>query len=190
MELVYRWLFPLLWWTWYICWLAASRNVKATVRKESVVSRLLHIIPIVLAAALLWFPNVPIAILNRHFMPSTVLGFWVGAALTIAGLLFTAWARVTLGRNWSGMVTVKTGHELITNGPYSIVRHPIYTGLLVAFAGSAVARAEWRGVLAVALVFWALWRKLRNEERWMRERFGDAYQAYSQRVPALVPCFL
>jgi protein-S-isoprenylcysteine O-methyltransferase Ste14 len=113
--------------------------------------------------------------------------FWVGAALTAAGLLFTVWARVHLGTNWSGTVTLKRGHELITSGPYAFVRHPIYTGLLLAFLGSALARDEWRGVLALALVALALWRKLRNEERWMREQFGDAYSAYSKRVAALVP---
>jgi len=70
---------------------------------------------------------------------------------------------------------------------YALVRHPIYTGLLLAFVGSAVARGEWRGLLAVALVFVALWRKLRLEEKWMRAQFGESYAAYSRRVAALVP---
>lgn len=82
---------------------------------------------------------------------------------------------------------MKEGHELITSGPYAVVRHPIYTGLLLAFVGCAVARSEWRGVLAVALVFVALWRKLRLEEEWMRARFGEPYEAYSRKVAALVP---
>ena len=106
---------------------------------------------------------------------------------TAAGLLFTVWARIHIGRNWSGTVTIKEGHELITSGPYAIVRHPIYAGLLLAFVGSGLARGEWRGVLAVVIAFLALWRKLRLEERWMREQFGPAYQAYSQRVAALIP---
>jgi protein-S-isoprenylcysteine O-methyltransferase Ste14 len=86
--------------------------------------------------------------------------------------LFTVWARVHLGMNWSGTVTVTEGHELITSGPYAVVRHPIYTGLLLAFGGSALARAALRGILAVALAFWSLWRKLRIEKTWMREQFG------------------
>jgi protein-S-isoprenylcysteine O-methyltransferase Ste14 len=102
-------------------------------------------------------------------------------------MLFTVWARVYLGGNWSGIVTIKHDHELIASGPYAIVRHPIYTGLLVAFIGSAVARGEWRGVLAVLIAWMALWRKLRLEERWMAERFGQQYEAYCRRVPALVP---
>ncbi|HTP39255.1 MAG TPA: isoprenylcysteine carboxylmethyltransferase family protein [Steroidobacteraceae bacterium] len=190
MQIAYEWLFPVLWTTWCACWLIASRHVKVAVKKETAASRLLHIIPLVLAVVLLWAPMQGVPVLGRHFMRSTVQGFWIGAALTVAGLLFTAWARVVLGRNWSGIVTVKEGHELITSGPYRLVRHPIYTGLLLAFTGSAIARAEWCGVLAVALVFAALWRKLRNEERWMREQFGAAYDAYSQRVSALVPGLL
>jgi protein-S-isoprenylcysteine O-methyltransferase Ste14 len=82
---------------------------------------------------------------------------------------------------------VKEGHELITSGPYALVRHPIYTGLLLAFAGSAMARGEWRGLLAEALVFGALWSKLRLEETLMRAQFGATYEAYSRRVAALVP---
>ena len=113
--------------------------------------------------------------------------FWLGAVLTAAGLLFTVWARRHIGRNWSAIVTIKEGHEFIASGPYAIVRHPIYTGLLLAFTGSALALGESRGVLAVAIVAWSLWRKLRLEERWMQQHFGEAYQEYCRRVAALLP---
>jgi len=176
-----------MWLSWAIYWWAASHNVKATARRESLRSRLSHIVPIVVAAILVSPTRFPVPFLGWRFLPLSAWSFWVGALLTLAGLLFTMWARAHLGRNWSGTVTVKEGHELIRSGPYSIVRHPIYTGLLLAFVGSALARGEWRGVLAVAVVFWSLWRKLRIEERWMREQFGDAYAEYVRRVAALVP---
>ncbi len=111
----------------------------------------------------------------------------MGAFITALGLLFTVWARVYLGSNWSGVVTIKQGHELIDTAPYALVRHPIYTGLLVAFIGSAVAIGESRGVLAVLVAWAAFWRKLGVEERWMSERFGEQYVAYCRDVPALVP---
>lgn len=190
MLLAYRYLFPLMWLAWAAYWWAMSRDVKATARHESLRSRLLHMIPLALAFALLWLPKLPIAVLGDRIFPPAEWAFWTGAALTLIGLLFSVAARVHLGRNWSGIVTLKQGHELITSGPYGIVRHPIYTGLLLAFVGSGVARGEWRGVVAVALVLWAFWRKLRMEERWMREQFGDRYQAYSQRVAALIPFVL
>ena len=84
-------------------------------------------------------------------------------------------------------MTIKEGHELIMTGPYALVRHPIYTGLSLGFIGSAIARGEWRGVLAVVIVVISFWVKLRLEERWMRQQFGKAYDIYSQRVSALIP---
>ena len=100
------------------------------------------------------------------------------------------WAGAHFGGNWSATETVKKGHALVTNGPYRLVRHPIDTGLLLAFAGPAMARGERHGVVAVALALWALWPKLRIEERWVREQFGAACQAYSERVAALIPSLL
>jgi protein-S-isoprenylcysteine O-methyltransferase Ste14 len=82
---------------------------------------------------------------------------------------------------------VKQEHELIRSGPYAHLRHPIYTGLLLALIGSAIVRGEWRGVLAVLIAFAALWRKLRLEERWMIETFGDDYRRYRERTAALIP---
>ena len=190
MTYVYRYLFPVLWGTWIVYWCLAALNVKATARRESPLSRALHIVPLVIAATLLFQPRSPVPILGERIVAPGPWTFWIGAAVLFAGLLFTVWARVHLGRNWSATVTVKEDHELVTDGPYRWVRHPIYTGLLLGFVGSAIARAEWRGVVAVALAFFALWRKLRLEERWMREQFGQAYADYARRVAALVPFLL
>jgi protein-S-isoprenylcysteine O-methyltransferase Ste14 len=111
----------------------------------------------------------------------------VGAALVAAGLLLTVWARVQLGRNWSDVVTIKKDHDLVTAGPYRTVRHPIYSGLLLAVIGVAIAIGEWRGAAAVAVITWAFCWKLRVEERFMREQFGRQYEDYSGRVSALIP---
>ena len=164
-----------------------SRDVKPTVRHESPGSRLLHIVPLALAIALLWRPNAPIPLLDLRILPRAAWPFWTGAAVTLAGLLFSVAARACLGRNWSGTVTLKKDHELVTRGPYRWVRHPIYTGLLLGFLGSAIARGRWSGLLATALFFLSALRKYRLEERWMRERFGDDYDAYRSRVKAIVP---
>jgi protein-S-isoprenylcysteine O-methyltransferase Ste14 len=190
MLLAYRYLFPALWLGWVAYWWVHARDVKAAARREPLASRLSHIVPLMVAVYLLWVPSLPVPVLGERFLPWAPWTFWAGAALTAAGLLFSIWARHELGRNWSGTVTIKQGHELVTSGPYALVRHPIYTGLLLAFAGSALARGEWRGVLAVLLAFWALWRKLGIEERWMREQFPDAYTAYAGRVAALLPFVL
>jgi protein-S-isoprenylcysteine O-methyltransferase Ste14 len=189
-PILYRYLFPAMWLSWAAYWWASSRNVKSAVRHESVASRLSHIGPLVLAAILLSMPTVPVRFLGERFLPLATWPFVVAAALTAAGLLFAVWARRYLGANWSVTVTIKEGHELIVTGPYALVRHPIYTGILLAFVGSAMAIGEWRGALAVALASLALCRKLRLEERWMQQQFGEAYRAYCQRVPTLIPFLL
>ena len=189
-PLIYKCLFPAMWFGYLAYWWAKSMNVKNTERREPVLSRLLRLVSIVCAVALLWLPSIPLPWLDERFIPLGALCFWIGSVVTASGLLFSVWARRRLGRNWSQAVTVKEDHELITNGPYALVRHPIYAGLLLAFVGTAVALGEWRGLLAVALVLGVLWRKLRLEEKWMYAQFGDAYEAYSRRVAALVPYIL
>jgi protein-S-isoprenylcysteine O-methyltransferase Ste14 len=176
-----------LWLGWVVSWAIASIAVKASARRETIASRLLHLVPLAVAVFLLWPAAVPIPVLRLRFVPPAAWLPWTGAALVATGLLFTVRARVHLGRNWSGIVTIKQDHELITGGPYAFVRHPIYSGLLLAFAGWALATGEWRGVLAVAIVAAAFWRKLRVEERWLQEQFGSAYDAYRHHVAALVP---
>lgn len=184
------WVIPAMWLVWCVYWWRAAADVKAAIRRETVGSRLRHIVPLTIAALLVGLPSVPVFMLDDRFLPRTWSAYWIGAAIVAAGLSFTVWARLVLARNWSGTVTVKAEHELVTAGPYRLVRHPIYSGLLLAFAGSAVARGEWRGVLAVLVASAALWWKLRLEERWMTETFGPAYVSYRKSVAALIPFVL
>jgi protein-S-isoprenylcysteine O-methyltransferase Ste14 len=189
MARFYNFLFACMWLAWVAYWWILSYRVKATARRESVHSRLSYIVPLALAGVLLFTPSFPIPVLRARFLPLAEWQVWggVGAVFVVVGLLFTVWARVHLGRNWSGIITLKEDHELITSGPYRIVRHPIYTGLLLAFLGQAIAWGEWRGLVVMPIAVWAFWRKLRLEERWMLEQFGDKYRAYRQRVAALIP---
>jgi protein-S-isoprenylcysteine O-methyltransferase Ste14 len=187
MQLIYRLVFPALWLSWALYWFSAAHGAKVTARREPIGSRLLHVLPLMAAALLLWSNRVPVAFLNRQLFPWAPWEFWVAALVTAAGLGFAVWARLHLGRNWSGTVTIKQDHELIMTGPYALARHPIYTGLLLAFAGTALARNDWRGVLAWLLAWAALWFKLGVEERWMGEQFGKQYEDYRRQVPALVP---
>lgn len=187
MPALYRYLIPAMWAVWAVYWWLMSRTAKATSRKESTSSRLAYLLPLALALYLLLARDIPIEILRHRFMPRTSGTFALGSALIGAGLLFTVWARGHLGTNWSATVTIKQGHELVTTGPYATVRHPIYAGLLLALAGTALAIAEWRAILAIALALVSFVRKLRMEELWMRQRFGDSYRVYCQRTHALVP---
>ena len=186
-ALIYRQLMPGLWLAWVLYWVVSAFSAKTTQRRESLGSRLSHVVPLLIGVALIVWPRVPWDWLSLRLLPPGPLELALGIVLLALGLAFTVWARVYLGRNWSGMVTLKQGHELIRSGPYAYVRHPIYTGLLLALLGSAVACGELRALIGWCVVAGAFLRKLRIEERFMREIFPGQYQSYCAEVPALVP---
>jgi protein-S-isoprenylcysteine O-methyltransferase Ste14 len=180
-------LIPGMWIAWCLYWIISASGTKRTVRRESWASRLSHVLPLVVGISLVAFPYIPSPLFATRILPRTLVTYWIGVVLNFLGLAFAVWARRHIGSNWSGTVTVKENHALIRTGPYAWVRHPIYTGLLTAILGSAVARGELRGVWALALCSFAFVSKLRIEERWMRQVFGADYERYSAEVPALVP---
>jgi protein-S-isoprenylcysteine O-methyltransferase Ste14 len=190
MLLFYESFFPVVWIAFLLYWQIKAVNTKTTQRLEPVVSRILRVFIFAIAIALLSIPRIPLPWLYVQLWPSGFWPFWLGAAVTIAGLLFAVWARVHLGRNWSRSVTIKQGHELITTGPYALVRHPIYTGILAGFLGMAIAISQVRGFIVLALIFVAFWIKLRMEEEWMRSQFGESYATYTRHSAALVPYIL
>ncbi len=115
-------------------------------------------------------------------------GAYALAGLTLAGIVFAWWARIHLGRLWSSAITRKEGHRVIDTGPYALVRHPIYTGLIVAICATAAAQATVSGCFGAALITLGLWLKAGIEERFLMSELGtEAYGAYRRRVPMLVP---
>ena len=179
--------FAVLWLAWLGYWLIAARNVKATRRREGLTSLLLNRAFVAIGAVLLVFRHPLLHWLEQRFVPAAMAAYWLGFVMVAAGLAFAVWARVYLGRNWSGTVTVKQDHELIRSGPYGLVRHPIYSGLLLALLGTAIAIGEWRGLLGFIAIAAGFLIKIRTEERFMGETFGDAYARYRAEVPALIP---
>ena len=179
--------FAVLWLAWLAYWIVAARNVKRTRRRESLASRLTTVVLTALAAMLLAFRPQHLHWLNARFVPQTTIAHWLGLLVVVLGLAFAVWARIHLGRNWSGTVTVKDDHELVRTGPYGLVRHPIYSGLLFAILGTAIAFGEWRGLLAFCFLAAAFLFKLRREERFMNDSFPNDYPRYRAEVPALVP---
>lgn len=185
----YKYYFYGIWLFLIVIWLVLARNVKVTVERQPALPRLLNLVFLYGAAALLAGPFVPVPWLTTRVLPGSHWRLWcaLGAALTLFGVMFTVWARICLGRNWSSVAAVKSNHELVTGGPYRWVRHPIYSGLILAFVGTAVAIGQWRGVLAVVLSLVAIAQRIAVEERFMQREFGAAYNAYAKRVHALVP---
>jgi protein-S-isoprenylcysteine O-methyltransferase Ste14 len=163
---------------------------KRSVYRESRVQRLGYIIPILIGGYLVIKGHRLSDPLDLRIIPHVDALAWTGVVLCVAGLAFCIWARFTLGSNWSGVVTLKGGHELITRGPYALVRHPIYTGLLTMFVATVIVLGHVAGIIAIPLVFVSTWIKLGHEEKLMLQKFPDQYAAYRRRVKRLIPFIL
>jgi protein-S-isoprenylcysteine O-methyltransferase Ste14 len=173
-----------------LVWLAGSLTSKKTVRSAPATFTVVHIILLIMAGLLLftrWFEP---TVLGTQILPSNLGVYYTGLALAALGAAFAIWARLYLGRNWSGFVTVKQDHELIRSGPYALVRHPIYTGFLLAIFGTAIVEAQIRGFLAFVIFSIAWHFKARVEERFMVEQFGQQYEVYRCQVKGLIPYIL
>ena len=177
---------PALWLAWLAYWWLSARNVKPTHVSEPLAAQLRHRVPLILAAILLSSAAVVPRVLTKRFLPTGRFFPVLGTVMLAAGLSFAVWARRHLGRNWSADVVVKEGHTLIRTGPYRYVRHPIYTGILLAFFGMVITFGEWRGLLAIVLAFVSFSVKSRAEEKRMLETFPE-YGAYRRDTAALIP---
>lgn len=183
MELIgkYLWVgFALVWALWAV-------RTKRTEQRESVASRLFYSLFLMAGFYLIFARKVPLLWLRRPILPRDAWVHATGIVVTAAGLLFAIWARFHLGTNWSGTVTVKVGHELVRSGPYHWVRHPIYSGLLLAIIGTGVERGETRSIVAFLLACTGFLVKLRREEKFMNATFGAQYEEYRRSTGALIP---
>jgi protein-S-isoprenylcysteine O-methyltransferase Ste14 len=172
------------WLIFVIFWLIAALNVKRTTERWSSATGISYFI----ASAVTYWLLVRTeffgyALLLPHGPGPSFLAVLLG----IAGLIVTLWARIVLGRNWSGSITHKEGHELVERGPYRFVRHPIYTGMLLMVVATAIARGTWDSVLGLILFTAVHIWKLRREEALMIRYFPDSYPEYRARTKALVP---
>jgi protein-S-isoprenylcysteine O-methyltransferase Ste14 len=170
-----------------VVWLLGLVTTKPDARTQSLESRLLEMGLSLLAFCLVFTQYFRSGWRAWPFVPKSDLTGVLGLILVLLGVVFAIWARLELGRNWSAAVTIKKGHQLVNQGPYSVVRHPIYSGFLLALLGVALIVGEVRGLLGVGVLFLSFWLKLRMEERFMAEQFGADYRRYQSRVKALIP---
>jgi protein-S-isoprenylcysteine O-methyltransferase Ste14 len=170
--------------SWWLAALWSSRAESRASMAEQVPYRLLNVAGFILLFAIQTrHYNGP---LRRWTLP-TGAG-WAMAALCLVGFAFAWWARIHLGRLWSAFVTKKTGHHIIDTGPYGIVRHPIYTGIILAAFALAIEKGTLIALAGALLASLGFWIKARLEEGFLREQLGaDAYDSYRRRVPMLMP---
>ena len=178
------------WIVFITVWLLAAVSTKRTVYRESRAQRLRYWVLLVIAYLLLLYGRELPYPLNLRIIPRATPISFGAAFLCVAGLAFALWARLTLGRNWSGVVALKEGHNLVERGPYRFVRHPIYTGMLIMFFATALVQSHVAGFVGVLLMFASFWIKLDREERLMLQQFPERYAAYQQRVKRIIPFVL
>src|SRR3954467_10635092 len=176
-----------LWLVWLAGWWLGAVKSARTVARASPGSQLTYSIFTWIGAALLFFNAVRGGIFSAPLYPSLPSVAWTGVALVVIGLSYAVWARLHLGKMWSARVTLKTEHRIIKTGPYTITRHPIYTGMLLALVGTVLVRDTVAGLIGFVLIATGFVLKLRHEERMLTDHFGDDYRTYRQEVPALIP---
>jgi protein-S-isoprenylcysteine O-methyltransferase Ste14 len=172
------------WIAFSLYWEIQSKNSAPAVSSESKASRSVHLILTNLALLLIIFP---IRSLSRHILPDALMVKLIGLAFECAGVTLAIWARRILGRNWSGEITIKKDHELIRSGPYRSVRHPIYSGLLLMYTGTATVSGQTHALIGLLLAIIAYLRKTRMEEANLVNAFGTRYGDYREETWAIIP---
>jgi protein-S-isoprenylcysteine O-methyltransferase Ste14 len=170
-----------------LTWIAAALWANRTVGVLPNRAQMPLYVGALLAALLLVIARLLFPVLRMRLWEENLSFDWAMVAVCAIGLAWCWWARLHLGKLWSAGVSRKEGHRVIDTGPYGIVRHPIYTGAILAMFAFAAARARPFDLLAALLVTVFFGCKARLEERFLQQEFGAAYDAYRQRVPMLVP---
>jgi protein-S-isoprenylcysteine O-methyltransferase Ste14 len=168
-------------------WAIGALKTRRTAKRESFAARYSIMAIEVVGFYLLLSGDAAIGILGRRVVPRTFELRVLGMVLLWAGVGLALWARWHLGQYWSGRITIKEGHKLIRTGPYARLRHPIYTGLVLAATGTAVELDQWRGVAAVCVILLGFWIKGRREEALLTKEFGAEFEEHLRSTGFLLP---
>jgi protein-S-isoprenylcysteine O-methyltransferase Ste14 len=176
-----------LWVIFCLYWVVSALRVKRTQQMEAAGRRFGTVAILVVAAFLIFARRANLGILSRRFTPESETIKAASIVLVAVGVAIAIWARRHIGEYWSSRVALKEDHHLIQSGPYARVRHPIYSGMLLAMIGTGLFVGEWRAIIGVLLVFAAHWQKARREEKLLASEFGPIYQEYCGRTGSLIP---
>lgn len=176
----------LAWIVFGVYWLMAARKAKAARTRESPAYRMFRLLILAATFTLLFAEWTGIGFLGRHFFSPMLLAY-TGFAAAIAGMTLAIWARIALGQYWSDKVVLKFDHQLVRDGPYARMRHPIYSGVLLGVAGTALLVDEWRAVLAflVLLVNYAV--KAKREDSILAGAFPREFAEHKRGAGFLFP---
>ncbi|TPK82126.1 isoprenylcysteine carboxylmethyltransferase family protein [Mesorhizobium sp. B2-4-13] len=175
-----------LWLFWVVSWIVAASWADPAQKRATIGAEARYRVFWLAGTVLLFVPAHGYEGRLRLWTP-TLAEAWVCVALIAVGIGFAWWARIHLGRLWSATVTAKADHRVVDTGPYRLVRHPIYTGLLLAVLATMAAKGTVWGIAGTALLIIGVVIKARLEEHFLRDELGPAYDDYAKRVPMLVP---
>jgi protein-S-isoprenylcysteine O-methyltransferase Ste14 len=173
-----------------VYWLVAGTRGKREQTSESPIYRILRLTILVVVFTLLFAKwTARVGPLGSSFLPPRPALRHIGFILALAGIALAMWARIHLGQFWSDKVVLKVDHQLIRTGPYAHLRHPIYSGVLLGVAATALALGEWRGVLAFLILLVNYSIKARREDRMLADRFRDSFAEHEKHAGFLLPKF-
>ncbi len=178
-----------IWAVFGIYWLVVARGGKVAEVGERNFYRPVRLTVLVVTFTLLFFERIAIGFLGRRFVGQLPAISYAGFAVTLAGLAIAVWARIHLGQYWSDKIVLKVDHRLIRSGPYEYLRHPIYSGVLLGVAGTALVVGEWRAATAFMLLLTNYWIKAKREEQMLASRFGEGLRNYQKQAGFLLPRF-
>jgi protein-S-isoprenylcysteine O-methyltransferase Ste14 len=179
-------------WLWAVLavyWLIAAFGRKRAQKREPAAERLVHILLMAGGFALLYSPDPRFGPLNHRFVPLSPLLGIAGILLAAVGVALAIWARAHLGKYWSGDVTIRQEHRLIRSGPYRFVRHPIYSGMLLALIGTVLAIGEYRAMVGFAVILLGFIKKATKEESFLQIQFGAAFDEHKRHTGFFLPRF-
>ncbi len=177
------------WIVFVLYWIVSAIRTRDTLQTESFASRYAILLIEAAGFVLLFRHSAGIGFLGHRVMHRTLPSAIVGSILTWMGIGLAIWARYHLAEYWSARITIKEDHQLIRTGPYTRLRHPIYSGIVLAAIGSAVVIDQWRCVLGVCLVLMGYCIKARKEETMLTQQFGDAFREHQKQAGFLIPRF-
>jgi protein-S-isoprenylcysteine O-methyltransferase Ste14 len=176
-----------LWLFFAFYWLVTSMNVNKMRKREPWGQRLAFLLVFVACCILVMYAGEHFGILDRRFVPARPWIAWLGIALEAAGIAFAIWARNHIGKYWSASVSLREGHELIRSGPYARIRHPIYSGMLLAAAGITIWSGRWGALIVLGFALFAVVVKAKKEEALLAGEFGPAFDEHRHRTGFLLP---
>ena len=181
----------LIWMFFMMVWASAWLRSSIAVRTAHPWLDRLHLmlvgtgVMLIVLSPLRWLPHE--WLFSQSFLPNINMVTNIGAGITAAGMMLAIWARFILGRQWNTTISIQENHELIRRGPYRVVRHPIYTGVLLAALGSVLALHTVGAGIGLLLLFITYAAKISREDRWLTKELGESYAEYRREVAAMVP---